>query len=175
MKSTHRLSLFALLMMMIVLYMPLCSAEEQPYSLSIVDKKYTIMKVTEHPKGDVVYFNISITLKNSGSRVSDNITVQIEDETGIIIKRNGTISPGEIKIYYFNEYPLIGMQQHILKISYYPTIDRIKRTSYNSGQDEFILLPAKDQSSTPGFEGIFFISSLLTIFLYYLYKNKTHK
>lgn len=136
-------------------------AENGHYELSIVEKNYKIYKTDELAGDTWVYFNISITLHNSGAIESDNITVTIEDEDGIILRRNGTILPGKNKTFRFEDHPLKGMKEHQINISYYPTLANVPVTNYNYGDDVLILLPQGGDDSTPGFEIIFIIMALV--------------
>jgi len=126
-------------------------AEEDTYKLSIVDKTYSVNP--EKQLRDWYYFNIEITLFNSGTIDSDNITMTIEDEDGVVIHRNGTIPPNQEKTFCFHDHLLKGMVEHQINISYFPTSEDIELNETNSGKDIFILLVGEDGSkSTPGFE-----------------------
>lgn len=148
------------------------AAVEGYYELSIVDKAYTINPVKQ--LRDWVSFNITITLFNSGTIESDNITVTIEDEDAIIIHRNGTILPNKEKTFYFHDHLLRGMVEHQINISYFPTNKDIELNENNSGKDIFIFLKGEDGSdSTPGFElSIVFFGLLVGILLLKKRKKK---
>ncbi len=172
---THVILCFTMLLMLTcsILFCTV-AAEDKFYSVSIFDKKYSISKIIEHPGGDIIYLNISIMLKNSGNIRSDNITVQLTDEDNVVVRRNGTIDPGQTKTFLFTDYPVIGRKEHAINISYYPTFDRVKRTSDNQGTDVVLLFQNKDASSTPGFEVHVLILSLL-IFMYRARKKQCKK
>jgi hypothetical protein len=146
------------------------SAEDNSYNISIVGKNYTIARIHELPGDDLVFFNISITLRNSGSQESDNMTVEIQDEEmgTNFIHTNGTISPGQIKTFYFLDYPINGMIEHRINISYHPTFESIEWTEFNHGTDVLVLLPEKKNETTPGFEIVFIFLALI---LYISYKK----
>lgn len=137
-------------------------AEDDFYKISIIEKDYDIFRIREINGRKFVHFNISINLYNSGNIESDDITVKIEDEDGGYV-RNDTLTPNESKIFIFDDHPLLGMTEHRINISFYPTNKNIVLTDYNHGEDVLILLPEdKDENSfTPGFEVILLIIAIV--------------
>lgn len=77
--------------------------------------------------------------------------------------RNGTLMPNESKTFIFDDHPLLGMTEHRINISFYPTNKNIVLTDYNHGEDVLILLAEdKDENSfTPGFEVILLIIAIV--------------
>ena len=139
----------------------IASAEDDFYEISIIEKDYDIFRIREINGRKVVYFNISVTLYNSGNIESDDITVKIEDEDGWYV-RNDTLLAHESKTFIFDDHPLLGMTEHRINISFYPTNKNVALTDYNHGEDVLILLPEdKDENSfTPGFEAILLVMAV---------------
>ena len=128
----------------------------QDYQISIVDKSYNIHKIREIQDQTFIYYNISITLRNSGNSISDDITVRIMDEDGNYT-RNGTIMPDESKTFLFDDHPLLGMTDHTIFIYFYPTDKPDSLDDYHHGEDVLILKYGGDaeDGNTPGFEAVF--------------------
>ena len=129
------------------------------YNISIADKNYEIYKISEINTQTIVYYNISITLKNSGNLNSDDVTLEIVGDDDIPLYVNDTISPGSVREFKWEnkEFFLVGPWDHYINISYYPTDPTIERNGNNSGEDSLILKynEASGDGDTPGFEAIF--------------------
>lgn len=143
-----------------------CDAENGYYKISIEDISSEFIKTTKKGGVTYVYFNIIVTLYNSGDIESDNITVELQDEFGNYINK-GTIKAGETKMFIFGEHPLEGLGKHTLDVSYYPTDINIERTKDNTGSETFTVKHGNNNNdnSTPGFEFIFLISTVVFVFL----------
>ena len=150
------------------------SSAEDNYKIDIVDKNYKIIKTKQIKDQTWIHYNINIILQNSGNKTSDDITVEIEDMEGFIIKMNATIGPGELKLFNFDDYPLLEKDVQKINISFYPTDNHIPLKNNNHGEDSLILKSnGTNDNSTPGFEFIFIIlSSLIIILLHYIRKLK---
>lgn len=129
------------------------NAENGDYKISIIEKNYEIFRIREVNDQKWVYFNISITLHNSGGIVSDDITVKIEDEDGWYV-RNDTLAAHESKTFIFEDHPLLGTGEHKIDISFYPTDKNVVLTEYNHGEDVLILMPEENNNFIPGFEAV---------------------
>ena len=105
-------------------------------------------------------------MQNSGTSTSENTTIQITDEDGFNLTRTAVFSSGESQSFHFNDYPLQGMVEHIINISYYPTSLESIKTDDNSGTAQLILLEGEgteDETGTPGFELIILVIALALI------------
>jgi hypothetical protein len=141
----------------------LSSAEDENYNISIADMTYTFVK-TEGIRGrEFDYYNVVITLTNSGNVVSDDITVEIIGEDGLPEKRNQIIPANGENNYIFSNFYLEKSPEHKINVSYYPSgLTVHERNEYNSGIDSFIISTASNNSeSTPGFELLLFLIAFL--------------
>jgi len=135
-------------------------SQEGDFEISITDKSYEIFKIDEINK--IIHFNISITLKNIDSINTYDITVMIIDEDGNYTNNN-IILPGKSQTFIFEDHPLIGLEDHEIKIYYYPTEYEIYIPgTKNHGEDVLTLKYAtsSEENNTPGFEIIILIISI---------------
>ena len=145
------------------------SSQEEYYEISITDKNYE--KIKTNDIHNIINYNISITLENSGTIESDDITVRIMDEDGNYT-HNGTILPGVSKTFLFSNHPLFGLNDHTISVYFYPTDEFVTLNEYNHGEDTLLLeydLNGSD-GNTPGFEAVFVI---LIISLFVMIKKYT--
>ena len=135
------------------------ASQDDSYEISITDTAYE--KTDVNDVHNIVYYNISVTLENSGTIESEDITLQITDEDGNYT-RNGTILPGSSKTFIFTDHPLIGLNDHTITLSFFPTDEFAQKNEYNSGEDSLTLIYNQGSGSdtTPGFESMLFIFSL---------------
>lgn len=148
------------------------SAEDKYYEISIIEKNYEISSIKDIKGRTFVFFNISITLKNSGNMISDDITLEIVGEDEMPLYKNYTIPAEGYKEFTFDEFYLQGLGEHQVNLSYYPTnIDNWN--DYNHGKDVLILQSGGngDDSSTPGFEAIFLIMTIVVYVFLTRYKK----
>ncbi len=153
----------------------LSSAEDENYIISIVNMNYNFVKTEEIRGREFDYYNVVITLKNSGTVDAEDITVEIVGEDGLPEKRNQTIPAKGENNYIFSDFYLEKSPDHQINVSYYPSgLTVHERNEYNSGIDSFIISTSNNNSeSTPGFE---FISFFIAFLLYYVIrKNKISK
>ena len=146
-------------------------AQEDYYRISIVDKSYEILNIDE--THGIIKYDISITLNNSGTIKFDDITVEITDEDNVSLTRSGTIMPGESKTFIFNNHPLIGITDHTILISFYPTDLFSELNDNNNGKDSLVLKYGNDigDGGTPGFEAVFLLTLLSLYVIIKKYKN----
>ena len=151
-------------------FIDMCNAEDE-YVLSIEEPSYALVETLE--KGGRIYatFDITIALYNSGTIKSNNITVEIKDRMDIIVKNKNTVPPKEYKSFIFKNVefpPDENSNKYTVYITYNPTDPFTIRNNKNAGEYELILsLPGDEDenSSTPGFEIVIFIT---VVFLYAL-------
>lgn len=147
----------------------ICNAEDRDYNISIGDATYEVIKIDDSKTTVVVYYKIGIVLHNSGNKISDDITLEMKDALGVY-PRNGTILPGESREFVFDDWPLMGLGEHLIDIGFYPTDLNIPRGEYNSGSTSLVLSAdgKGDDKSTPGFE----LVSLMSAIALYLFIRK---
>ena len=75
------------------------------------------------------------------------------------------------RAFVFSDWPLKGMSEHTINISYYPTNLTVEPTEYNSGISTLILLESNNKTSTPGFEFIAIFGVLFIVFLIKKYRR----
>ena len=142
------------------------SAKNTTYALELTEKTYEISKITEKGEYTIVYFNISLTIRNNGDNQSDLIQIIIEDEDGMTLNQTAIIPPHTNITFHFPPHPLIGTQQHQINITYEPKDPYILRTPYNHGQETLILLETKNTTTnTPALEISIILLTILTIFI----------
>jgi len=148
-----------------------CAAEDEFYKISM-DVSSEFVKTTEIGGDTWVFFNISITLYNSGNIESDDITVKFQDEDSNYT-REGSVMPGETKTFIFVEHPLLGLGEHKLGVNYCPTDLSIPMNDDNSGYTTLAVEygGGDGDSSTPGFEIISLICIMALIVLIRKRKN----
>ena len=148
-----------------------CTAEDEFYKISM-DTSSGFVKTTEIGGATWVYFNIIITLYNSGNIESDNVTVKLQDEYSNYT-REGTVTPGGTKKFIFVEHPLLGLGEHKLGVSYYPTDLSIPINDDNYGYTTLVVEygDSDGDGPTPGFEIIFLICTVVLIVLIRKRKN----
>jgi len=151
------------------------SAQEDYYEISIVEKSYEIYEISEINAQTIIYYNISITLKNSGNLNSDDVTLEIIGDDELPLYANDTIPHGGVREFKWEneDFFLVGSWDHYINISYYPTDPTIGRNENNSGEDSLILKynEASGDGDTPGFEAAF----LLVIIALYVAVKKYKK
>jgi len=152
-------------------FIKVSNSQDNYYQISITDKSYEIKSIDE--KYEIIYFDISITLKNSGNIISEDMTLRIRDVDGNYTL-NGTIMPGESKTFTFEKHPIIGLKDHTISIYFNPTDEFAPLNDFNQGKDELTLKYSSNGngSSTPGFELIFIIISIMLCFTTAKYKRK---
>jgi len=149
----------------------ICIAEDEFYKISM-DTSSEFVKTTEIGIDTWVFFNITITLFNSGNIESDNITVKLQDEYSNYT-REGSVMPGENKAFKFVEHPLLGLDENTLVVSYYPTDLSIPKNDDNYGYKTLAIEYGDSDvdGSTPGFEIISLICTVALIVLIRKRKN----
>ena len=141
------------------------SNAESDYSISISDTSYEFVKTREAGGSTWVYYNISIVLHNSGSMISDDITLEIVGDDEIPLYDNDTIAAGGYRVFTFENFFFHGLGDHQVNISFFPTEITIQRTPDNFGNASFIIPYGGEEESTPGFE---FVALLVASFLVFL-------
>jgi len=149
----------------------ICIAEDEFYKISM-DTSYEFVKTTEIGGDTWVFFNISITLHNFGNIESDNITAKLQDEDSNYTQE-GSIMPGKTKTFIFVEHPLLGLGEHKLGVSYYPTDLSVPINDDNSGYKTLAVEygDGNGNGSTPGFEIISLICIVFFIVIIRKMKN----
>jgi len=148
-----------------------CTAEDEFYKISMYESS-EFVKTTEIGGDTWVFFNISITLYNSGNIKSDNITLKLQDEDSNYT-REGSVMSGETKTFTFVEHPLMGLGEHKLDVSYFPTDLSIPMNDDNSGYKMLVVSyeDSDGDGSTSGFEIISLICILALVVLMRKRKN----
>jgi len=141
------------------------------YEISINDTDYKYIKKIKKGSFTFEYFDISVTLYNSGPDTSDDMTVNLIDEDGSY-NLTGTLAPGEEKTFTFDNHPLIGQGNHNIKINFFPT-DVNNRRVKNTGSTTLKISRDKKENnnSVPGFELILLFLSIVIFYLIIYKKN----
>ena len=145
----------------------ICFASELDQSISIDTTKtnYNFLKKEQIGNQIIMYYDIYITLKNSGNSASDDITLDVIDDGGYPFIQNYTFSSGEDKTFIMEDWIFEGNGVHNITISYYPTNQSLTN-SYNSGSMVLYLHENNQQqnnSSTPGFEAFLIFGTILLL------------
>ena len=131
-------------------------------TISLVDESYEVYKIEEKGGQTIVYYNISITLENSATEESDDITLEIVGDDDIPLYKNSTIPAGGQWTFTWekNEYFIAGAWDHYINISYYSTNNpNIKKTDRLN-----LAYQPSTSEGTPGFEA-FLTLILLSLFV----------
>ena len=149
----------------------ICTAEDELYKISM-NASSEFVKTMETGGNTWIFYNISITLYNSGNVESDNITVKLQDEDSNYT-REDSVMPGETKTFIFVEHPLLGLGEHKLDVNYYPTDSSIPKKDDNSGYTTLDVeyRDSDGDGSTPGFDIISIICIMALIVLLRKIKN----
>jgi len=153
----------------------ICNAQNDHAVISISDFSYELKNREKTGKTVISRFIIYVELHNSGNKKSEDITVKIEDKDGFILKRNGSLLPGEYKTFAFDEWGTLGTGDQIINVSFAPTNLSIPMTSYNSGSQSFTIHVGEEENnnSTPGFNTPTILISILIILTYIYYRKRT--
>jgi hypothetical protein len=113
------------------------------------------------------YYEIYVSLYNSGDVKSERLTVNLSDQEGFVLEQDTYVEPGETKIVTFN-WSTTYLSNQNMKVNFFPADVYVPTNQYNSGSTSFEIeivnnngVPA---TSTPGFEIIFLISAILIIY-----------
>jgi hypothetical protein len=152
----------------------IASGQEQSISVDSTKTTYNFLKKEEAGNQIIMYYDIFITLKNSGNSISDDITLDVIDDGGFHFnKQNHTFKPGENKTFIMEDWIFVGEGAHNITINYYPT-NESRKNSLNSGKMVlYINENNKNQNdSTPGFEVflIFMIIIFCSMIIKYIKK-----
>jgi len=115
------------------------------------------------------YYDILVTLSNSGIADSDNMTIELIDSSGSYIKYFNVESESS-KIVIYKDHPLSSIETNNIEIKFYPTSKDVLINSNNSGTKAYNIKDSNSNESTPGFEFITFIITLSM--LIYIKKRK---
>ena len=144
-----------------------CNAQNGDYQIFIKDTSADFIKSETFGEHIFVYYDITLTLHNSGDTESDEISVILRDEDGNYTKK-GNIGPGEDATFIYDDHPFVGAGEHTLYFYYYPT-EIENRNQQNSGSTSIVINPDKngddDDESIPGFELTILISAIVTTLL----------
>lgn len=167
-KSVNKKIIFIIL---VIQLFAIATVHANEYKINILDKNYQVSFVEEKGEQTGVYYDIFITVKNQGPDISDNITLSLYDEFDLPLSLNYTFDSDETKTFTFNDYPVIGIGSHEIRIELYPTNESLRKTS-NTVTDTITLnYTPENETSTPGIEITFIFCTILFIG-YYLKKKK---
>ncbi len=174
-KCTLIICLAILLCFVFILFSENTEAKEYRSEVSFAkDPSYKLNKKLERD-GKIVgwTYEIYIYFINEGNLQSDNLIVNITDEEGFTLKNSFRLDPGESKTITFIWSTMSEKDQDIF-IKYFPEDPGKIHTKYNSGETTMKMIIEKEDTisavSTPGFEIIIFIISVILTF--YLTKRK---
>lgn len=145
----------------------ICTAENDNYKISLVEKKADYVKERIIGKFTYVYYDITVKLHNSGTDPSQNMIIKLKQVgwQNLTSDKEIIIGPGEYYTYFKEGY-MVESDVQELYVEYYPThLDY--RNSQNTGETTLALSGQKNEEndSIPGFEiTLFIISSIITLF-----------
>jgi hypothetical protein len=142
------------------------NAQDESYHISIIDTSSKYIKTETYGGNTFFYYDISITLHNSGNVPSDSITVKLRDVDGNYSKQS-IINPGEFKTFTFDNHPMWQPGDLTVHFNYYAT-DRNRRAAHNTGETTLVLNSGNDgvsATSTPGYELLILVIGILFISL----------
>ncbi len=167
MKNKYFIMIIVLLLNFIFLntFITTCFASDLDQSISIdtTKTKYNFLKKEQIGNQIIMYYDIFITLKNSGNSISDDITLDVIDDGGYPFIQNHTFSSGEEKTFIMDDWIFEGEGTHNLTISFYPTNQSLTNSN-NSGSMMLYIYENNQQqnnSSTPGFEALLIFVAII--------------
>jgi len=168
MKSKFLLSTLIFICLFLTIFFNNCKAENENYNIFIKDTSTDFVKSIDIGGTTYEYYDIRITLHNSGDVISDNITVKLQDELDNYTQ-NKKVNPGEDETFTFTNHPLPGEDQHTLYVSYYAT-DLDKRGGHNTGSTT-ITTDYSDNENNDSIPGFGIITLLWVILLLFITKK----
>lgn len=110
-------------------------------------------------------YSIDVTLQNTGNKKSDELLVNLSIK-GDSIKQKVIVEPENTSTVTFT-WPFFSDKDQKFNVNFYPVDMGTPRNVYNSGKTSFTLIIEEadglSSTSTPGFEIILFIASLIII------------
>ena len=160
------LSLFAIIIMILSLCVNPCSAAENKAKLEIDgEPTYNLLrKVTKGGEAIGYTYEIIFTLKNTGRIMSEETIVNLTDEEGFALVRTIHLDSGESEEIILT-WSTLSERDQMLTVNYFPKNFDTVWNEYNSGSKTFKIIIGDEDSlaaaSTPGFELIIFLASIL--------------
>jgi hypothetical protein len=152
-----------------------CAAEDGTYNISIEGEPTYKLTNTIMRNGRALgkSYQIDVVFTNYGELISDEIEVNLTDQEGYTLTQRTYFNSGETKTITFN-WSTINIKNQELKINFYPSNQDTPRNDYNSGRKS-LTIKVDDGSvpgvSTPGFEIILLIATILFVTLFVKRKN----
>lgn len=168
-KFTFLICSIILLSTILLVFNETCEAKEYQSDVSFSkDPSYKLNKKLEKNGKIIAWtYEIYIDFINEGNLPSEDLIVNLTDEEGFTLKNNFKMDPGESKTITFTWSTMSEKDQNIL-IKYFPADPATIHTKYNSGETTLKMIIENDDTisavSTPGFEVILTILSLLIAF-----------
>ena len=176
MKNTYFMIIIVLLLDFIflntIITTSFVSDLDQSISIDTTKTNYNFLKKEQIGNQIIMYYDIFITLKNSGNSISDDIILDVIDDGGYPFIQNYTFSPEENKTFIMENWVFEGEGIHNITINYYPT-NESRKNSLNSGSMVLYINEnnQNQNNSTPGFEAFILFMTLIIFFIITKYKK----
>ena len=141
--------------LILIAQIPIVSAAD----FEIINTDYTVDESRSDQTSQ--YYTIFITLKNTKTTPTKEITVELLDEWDLPTRTRGSFQPGETKTFTFEDIPFAGGTTHQVTVKYYPTNETL-RTPDNQGSTSFnVSYNTNTQNDSPFLHPIFLMSIIL--------------
>ena len=145
-----------------------CYAEKNRAEVSFLgEPTYELVNKIEKNTITVWTYSINVTLQNTGNIKSDELFVNLSIK-GDSSKQKVIVEPGNASTITFT-WPFFSDKDQEFNVDFYPVNMGASRNIYNSGKTSFTLIIEEvdglSSTSTPGFEIVLLIVSLVIILL----------
>ena len=160
-KKNNQLIYIITTILILISQIPIVSAAD----FEIINTDYTVDESRSDQTSQ--YYTIFITIKNTKTTPSEELTVELLDEWDLPTRKTGNIQPQQTKTFTFEDIPFAGGSTHQVTVRYYPTNETL-RTPDNQGSTTFnISYNSATTNDSPFLHPIFLMSiiSLATIII----------
>jgi len=141
--------------LILITQIPMISAAD----FEIINTDYTVDEARSNE--NTQYYTIFITIKNTKTTPSNEITIEIIDEWELPTRKTETFQPQESKTLTFEDIPFAGGNSHQVTVKYYPS-NESQRTLENQGSTTFnISYNTTTQNDSPFLHPIFLVLTIL--------------
>ncbi len=154
-KKNNQLIYIITTILLLMAQIPIVSAAD----FEIINTGYTVDESRSNE--NTQYYTIFITIKNTKTTPSEELTVELLDEWDIPTRKTDSFQPQETKTFTFEDIPFAGGSTHQVTVKYYPTNETL-RTPDNQGSTSFnVSYNTNTQNDSPFLHPIFLMSIIL--------------
>jgi hypothetical protein len=129
-KKNNQLIYIITTILILTSQIPIVSAAD----FEIINTDYTVDESRSNE--NTQYYTINITIKNTKTTPSEELTVELLDEWDLPTRKTDSFQSQETKTFTFEDIPFAGGSTHQVTVIYYPTNETL-RTPDNQGSTTF--------------------------------------